>query len=345
MPGSHHVREREERGRQRVVSIEGQDDERSVSLRDAHGLALSAVDVVEAVSADMEAFTLQALLAEHTGAIGPLERRNDEIAGLDGLYLPADGLDGSDEFVPHATAGLARLHRLVRPEIAAADPGVRDSNDGIAGLEQAGIGNVLDTDIPSAMHDSCAHRYWHRSATFGRRRNVLPSRDCKSRRVGLSGPVASLVVAVPRVTRQGTGRRVRALGMIRPRVCGGAGLAPAAGLIRSLSALVGVTHYSPAAAVSVHSDRRHWTLRAKPEDQRGCLQTRWITWSAWTRTGTGTYSRLSRCRSARLSRSARSRQTLGATRRRCASRTSTRRVRVSGRLRVPATTALASLAI
>lgn len=38
--------------------------------------------------------------------------------------------------------------------------------------------------------------------------------------------------------------------MICLRVCGGAGLAPAAGLIRSLSALPGVTHYRPAAAVS-----------------------------------------------------------------------------------------------
>ena len=37
-----------------------------------------------------------------------------------------------------------------------------------------------------------------------------------------------------------------------PRVRGGAGLAPAAGLIRSLSACLGVTHYRPAAAVSLH---------------------------------------------------------------------------------------------
>ena len=58
----------------------------------------------------------------------------------------------------------------------------------------------------------------------------------KTRRVGLSGAVARLVVAVPCVTRQVSGRRVRALGMICLRVCGGAGLAPAAGLIRSLSA-------------------------------------------------------------------------------------------------------------
>ena len=56
--------------------------------------------------------------------------------------------------------------------------------------------------------------------------------------VGLSGTVASLVAAVPRVTHQETGRPVRALGMIRLRVRGGAGLAPAAGLIRSLSAFL-----------------------------------------------------------------------------------------------------------
>jgi len=66
---------------------------------------------------------------------------------------------------------------------------------------------------------------------------VRCSGDGKTRRVGLSGFVASLVVAVPCVTRRVTGRRVRALGMICPCVCGGAGLVPAAGLIRSLSAL------------------------------------------------------------------------------------------------------------
>ena len=51
--------------------------------------------------------------------------------------------------------------------------------------------------------------------------------------------------------------------MIRPGVQGGAGLAPAVGLIRSLSTLWGVTHHSLAVAVSLHSDRRHRTLRVE----------------------------------------------------------------------------------
>ena len=63
------------------------------------------------------------------------------------------------------------------------------------------------------------------------------SGDCETRWGGLSWAIASLVVVVPRVTRRVTGRLLRALGMICLRVRGGAGLAPAAGLIRSLSAL------------------------------------------------------------------------------------------------------------
>ena len=69
-----------------------------------------------------------------------------------------------------------------------------------------------------------------------RRYGCRASSDCETRRGCLSGSLASLVVVVPRVTRRVTGRFVCALGMICPRVCGGAGLASAAGLIRSLSA-------------------------------------------------------------------------------------------------------------
>jgi len=78
------------------------------------------------------------------------------------------------------------------------------------------------------------------------------SGDCKSLQVGLSGAVASLVVVVPFVTRRVTGRLVRAFLNDPSERQGDADLAPAAGLIRSLSALAGVTHYSPAAAVSLH---------------------------------------------------------------------------------------------
>jgi hypothetical protein len=101
-----------------------------------------------------------------------------------------------------------------------------------------------------AAEVSEANRHYAPPCAAEARRVDLPSGDGKTRRVGLSGTVASLVVVVPRVTRRVTGRLMRALGMICLRVRGGAGLAPAAGLIRSLSARLGVTHYRPAAAVS-----------------------------------------------------------------------------------------------
>jgi hypothetical protein len=59
---------------------------------------------------------------------------------------------------------------------------------------------------------------------------------CKSRRVGPSGAVARLVVVVSLVTHQASDHVLCVLGMNRPGVHGDADLAPAVGLIRSLSA-------------------------------------------------------------------------------------------------------------
>jgi hypothetical protein len=65
----------------------------------------------------------------------------------------------------------------------------------------------------------------------------IASGVCESRGVGPSGAVARVVSSVLLVTRQASGHVVCALGMNRPGVHGDAGLAPAVGLIRSLSAL------------------------------------------------------------------------------------------------------------
>ena len=134
-----------------------QDDERSVRLGDAHRLALSAVDAVHAVPASVEAGGVQPLPAEDAGAVGPDERRDDEVAGLDRADVGADGLDDADELVPHAASGLAGLHLLVRPEVAAADRGAGDGDEGVGRLDEAGVGDGLDTDVAGAVHDSCSH--------------------------------------------------------------------------------------------------------------------------------------------------------------------------------------------
>jgi hypothetical protein len=101
------------------------------------------------------------------------------------------------------------------------------------------------------------------------RSRMVRSSDCETRLVGLSGAVASLVVVVSPVTHQVTGRLVRAFGMIRPGVRRRRSGARC-WLDQELVRPGGVTHHSPAAAVSLHSDRRHRTLRVESED-RGML--------------------------------------------------------------------------
>ena len=89
--------------------------------------------------------------------------RDDEVAGLDRAHVGADCLDDADELVPHPPAGLARLHRLVRPEIAAADRGAGDADERVGRLDEVGVGDVLDPDVAGAVHDGCAHPAAHLS--------------------------------------------------------------------------------------------------------------------------------------------------------------------------------------
>ena len=125
VPGTHHVGERQQRRHQRLVRVGRQSDERAVRLGNAHSLALTSVDTVEAVPASVEARGVDAFAAEDTGAVGPDERRNDQVAFLESLHLGTDRLDDADELMPHTAAGLVGLHRLVGPEIAAANGGAR----------------------------------------------------------------------------------------------------------------------------------------------------------------------------------------------------------------------------
>ena len=78
--GAHHVGEREQRRHQRVVLADRQRDERAVGQRDAHRLALAAVDAVAAPEAAVDAGGVQPLVAEVAGAVGEGERRDDEVA-------------------------------------------------------------------------------------------------------------------------------------------------------------------------------------------------------------------------------------------------------------------------
>jgi hypothetical protein len=76
---------------------------------------------------------------------------------LDRAHLGANRLDDADELVAHAVAGLAGLHLLVGPEVAAADAGPGNGNEGVGRRNDPGVGELLDTDVAGTIHNSRAH--------------------------------------------------------------------------------------------------------------------------------------------------------------------------------------------
>src|SRR5271169_5608064 len=93
MSRSHHVRESQQRRHERVVAVDRQGDQRAVGLRNAHRLALAAVEIGAAPEATVETGGVQALTAEDAGAVGPRERGDDEMADLDSANIRTDRLD------------------------------------------------------------------------------------------------------------------------------------------------------------------------------------------------------------------------------------------------------------
>ncbi len=67
-------------------------------------------------------------------AVRVRERHDDHIADLHRADVGADGLDDTYGLMSHAAAGLVVFHRVVRPEIAAADAGAGDFDQGIGRL-------------------------------------------------------------------------------------------------------------------------------------------------------------------------------------------------------------------
>ena len=154
---AHHVREREQRRHQRVVFVDRQDDECSVRLRNAHRFGLCSRDVIRAEEASVDARRLQPLMAEHARAVRERERHDHEIARLQGPHVGADVLDHADRLVSHVAAGIAALHRLVRPQIATADAGVGDPDECVGRLDEARVGHVLDANVARGVHHCRAH--------------------------------------------------------------------------------------------------------------------------------------------------------------------------------------------
>jgi hypothetical protein len=132
--GAHHVRQRQQRRHERVVLADGQRVEGAVCVGDTHGLSLGCTDAVVVEKAAVHAGGMQALAAEGAGAVREREGHHDQITLLDVADLGADVLDDADRLMAHRPPGLAPLQGCVGPQIAAADAGAGDAEDGVGGL-------------------------------------------------------------------------------------------------------------------------------------------------------------------------------------------------------------------
>src|SRR5207253_2837405 len=121
-----------------------------------HRLALATVEVA-APPAAVKARGPETVPAELAGAVRPGERGHDQVAPLHLAHLAADFLDDADELVAHPAPLRVGLHRLVGPEIAAADAGPRDGEERVGGLDEPGVRNRLHPDVAGAIHDGRSH--------------------------------------------------------------------------------------------------------------------------------------------------------------------------------------------
>jgi hypothetical protein len=65
-----------------------------------------------------------------------------EVADAQGANLRTDRLDDADRLVSHPPPGVVGPGAVVRPQIAAADRGPADADEGVGRLDEAGIGDV-----------------------------------------------------------------------------------------------------------------------------------------------------------------------------------------------------------
>ena len=160
MAGAHHVSERRERRRQamiRQVHLARQRDQRRVSERDAHRFSLATV-VRATPEAAVHARRRQPLAAEFARAIREGKGSDDAVSLPDRAHVAAYRVDDAHELVPDARPGEPASALAIRPEIGAADTGVGDPHQRIAGVAERRVRHFLHPDVAGAVIDRRLHR-------------------------------------------------------------------------------------------------------------------------------------------------------------------------------------------
>jgi hypothetical protein len=186
VPRAHHVRQRQERGHQRIVLANVQNKECAIGLRNAKGLGLRAVHAVVSEEAAVKTRGLQMVVTKLARAVRIGEGHRHQVAFFQCSNTGANFFHHSDSFVPHALRAVFGPPRMVRPKIASADAGARDPNQGVGLFLDRCVGHVLNANVARSLHDCCAHfAYSFRlisAATFLTAGIVRPSHAPSSRR-------------------------------------------------------------------------------------------------------------------------------------------------------------------
>src|SRR6476661_8436515 len=105
----------------------------------------------------MDTRRLKSVVTKCACAVGERERHDNEIAALNRPNVFTDVFDHTYRFVPHYATSVAALHFLIWPQIAPANARSGNANESISRLNDFRIGHVLDPNVSSTIHYSCAH--------------------------------------------------------------------------------------------------------------------------------------------------------------------------------------------
>ena len=104
------------------------------------------------------ALAVQAAVAHPAPAAADVERDDDPVADLQVEDVGTDLLDDAHRLVTDDVAGVhERRERLVEVQVRAAQPGGGDADDRVGGVDDRGVGDVLDADVARALPGHCLH--------------------------------------------------------------------------------------------------------------------------------------------------------------------------------------------
>lgn len=181
-PAGHHLGQGGGAGEQFRVDVGGQRDQRRVGQRHPHRLRLGARPAPGPEPAARRARRRHAVAARGAGAVGPLRRHDDEVAGTEPAHPGAHRRHG-----PHRLAAQRLRRRLgvqapVGPDVRTAHRGVPDGDDRVGRERGGGVGDVGDDDLAGGGEHGGAHGSMLTALARARTASgagVRPTRGCR----------------------------------------------------------------------------------------------------------------------------------------------------------------------